>query len=940
MLTDAWRAYALRISFGKNGIPVQEAIDLVENEIKGLANIDYEVPRAIVVKLQGIAEKFKDDPRVLYLEVGPEQYSGFPWEREKVEMIGHVQFEIGVRHGGEAKIVQGSAQFGGQFLTREEIENVDEIIRFMNSFMYKIVKEFSEKHQKSNPIELKDLQEFVSFFKEKLFTRVLEIASRYPWYYWFWEAIHQFSSVRRLHTSVVPSRIARLFFAAIGMIQSKKDDLVDIDESEKEYSRHGSSKEFRTAKTEVAYICQQLYYLNGLSFASDLFSGLRVTLPARPEEFAFHECLIPEIGNKGTLNFTRAVYLNVQRTKFSGGFPTGFSWFFIRTYVNMLLSHFDPDYSPGPSEHIPLHELARALLPIRDGLLKECGIEVEHLICVVGAYLNFFNDWLKKSVKSDPDFIPFFTLGKDSISEVDRILNLTDHMKSLKKKLNSGSLPKKYDKASIPEDWGKIVQNIHDKLSIGKNDIRTLDVSGIDKPYLFYKFADGQYVVCCVDLLLGLESVLHHYSSSGEFGRVKGRIFEEFSSLFPSSSGWLYGRDMKINGIVGQKVGTDLDIVLLKRPFMVVGSCKTEGGDKVSEIRNEKEASERWDQLKAYLADIDELATWLNSNFEQEEVKRKLRSSLQSAGQNLKEFEVAQLQKEIEYIVPVVITPGIEFILEISDNTMLTDWIPRICTPKELSLCLGRPLLNDIKGKKFVVKRLDALSSAASGKMSQETPNWNLADLSTRILAVVWKSKSASEFGAFDLESGSELVIEIPKGFPHKKLVVGKTYSITIELYVAKMPDADERKLFELAKTDSGLKKEIESAKKAGIYGNIFRFRLAGIAPYAQRKIMKREKQPLLYQPSFRNPITEKTVKQWNSQHPDRRTTLQNAPKTSRRCKICKKYFLRTDEELIEFLKPIYPTKEFERSMKGALIESFVGDPFVCYKCFLKHAKQ
>ena len=129
----------MRINFGKQGIPVQEATNLVKNEIKGLANINHEVPRAIAIKLQKIAEEFKDDPRVLYLDVGTEQYSGFPWKSEKVEMIGHVQFEIGVRHGDETKIVQGNVQFGGEFFTGEEISNINEIVRSMNSLFYTIL---------------------------------------------------------------------------------------------------------------------------------------------------------------------------------------------------------------------------------------------------------------------------------------------------------------------------------------------------------------------------------------------------------------------------------------------------------------------------------------------------------------------------------------------------------------------------------------------------------------------------------------------------------------------------------------------------------------------------------------------------------------------------------------------------------------------------------
>lgn len=933
----------VRINFGYEGVSIQEAVGLVQNEIVGLRSIDYEVPRALTIELQKLAGKFGDNIRVRHIEIGVEQYTTFPWTAEKVEMIGHVPFEIELKHGDSTRVIRGMIRIGGKLITKREIDDVETIYRHMSSFSYRIVNEFLKNRGiVSFKIDNKDTQNFIDFLTEKLFYKATELAAQYPWYFWFWEGIHQFSSVQRLHACTVPSQIAKKFYITLGLIQSKYNGSQDIDPSMEEYLRKANSKDFRKTKTQIYYICQEWNYLSGLRDISKNFAGLRIIFPADLESFTFQRFVVPftDFHKKGMdLDFMRALRLNVQRSGFSGGYPRGFSWFVIRTYVNMLLSHFDPGYMPGPPKRIPLHQLARAFLPIRKNLLKDYGIEVEHLICLVGAYLNFFNDWLKKSIQENPDFIPFFTLDKSSLADVDRILNLNMHLQALKKSFAKGSLPKKYDKAKIPKDWSKVVRKIHDSFSLNKHDVETLDVSKIEKPFLFYEFSDGQYVVCCIDLLLGLDHILQFYRISGEYGRVKGRIFEEFSAFVPSRHEWLSGQNVKIEELVGRKLGTDIDVIFLKPPIVVVGSCKTEGGEKIFEINDEKKAFARWDELKGYLRDIDEMAEWLGKNLEREDIKIKIYNSMKPGSQELSLSVLEQLLSKVKYIIPVVITPGIEFILDLSDQYMLADWIPRVCTPKELLLYLNEVVPESVEQKVFVIKTTETPPKAVSKKTLREKINWKFEDVWTRPILVIRKDEEASELDIVDMSNGLPCSIEVPEEFPMEELDLGETYIARIEVYIARLTDEIEKGYLKLAEKNKSFREMLELAKRIGAYGHLFKFRLVDVISPPQPMSEKREKTPILYQPMFRKPITPKTVNEWNKKHPERPTTLEYAPKTRRTCKVCKQNFLRTDEELIKFLQPIYPTNKVERAMTIALIERRVGDPFLCSKCYSKRLR-
>jgi hypothetical protein len=886
----------LRFDFGKEGIPVEQTIALMQDEIRGLPNAV--VQRAIIVKLQTLTEKHNE--RVLSIDVEQEQFSDMPWKKQLIEVLSHTYFTITFRTENKIQKVDGYAQSGGSFFSGNEKEAVTKICRSMHLFFYQTLIEYPKKNQTS--IKQGDIQEFVSFVNSRLFKEALAIASAFPWHLWFWAGIEKTSSMSRMRTSPVPLSITRLFFISIASLQRDTD--ISINKSEEEYYAQVNIEKFREARVKINYICNQWYFLSNLVSNSSNFSSLEVSANSA-EDFSFSSCLIPKF-NDGV--FARALQLNAQRANFSGGYLGGFSWFFARTYLNMLFSHYDKDYEPGPAEFVPISPLSEVILPLREKLLRDCGIEPEYLLCLIVAYANFFNNWIKKIVLKKPDFIPFFTLDSEQIGEIDSILGLSGLFKFIKDRFSKGFIPKKYDVAPNPTDWSTIVLNIHDKLSIGQNDIKTLDISTILKPYMFYKFRDGEFAVCCTDFMLGLDKLLFNFGLTGEFGRVKGKLFEEIASFYPSSSGWLFGRDMKIGDNIGRKIGTDLDIILLKPPYLVLASCKTEGCDKLQEINNQDKAVQRWETLKVFMKDIDDIAAWLQTNYSKPEVARKVFASMQSAGQKVKESTVNQMLKQVKHIIPVVLTPGIEYIMNLNNETMLTDWIPRICTPKELTIFLDKPLLTvDFSTKDFVLslgqkeKKIDTI---------KQDPNWRFVEYVEKEIAFVSKPKASSEITVFDVNAGVNFLVDLPEAIPTKHLSQAQIYSAGIRVFNKKRTEDS---------TDLVYKFELVSVKTPKKQESTTEFVL-----------------PPLYQPTFNNPVTQKIVEKWNQEHPERKTDLQIAPRTMRKCKECGNTFARTDEELVKFLEPIYPTAELEEGMKKASIENRVGDSFLCSRCDLQ----
>ncbi len=89
----------------------------------------------------------------------------------------------------------------------------------------------------------------------------------------------------------------------------------------------------------------------------------------------------------------------------------------------------------------------------------------------------------------------------------------------------------------------------------------------------------------------------------------------------------------------------------------------------------------RREKFESALDDCDKLAEWLS--------KRR-------RGAN---FEVTQ---GIDIIIPIAVSPFVEYIWSSDETLWLTKEIPRVCTPDELSSITHRDILSEIVRKPFV----------------------------------------------------------------------------------------------------------------------------------------------------------------------------------------------------------------------------------------------
>lgn len=284
---------------------------------------------------------------------------------------------------------------------------------------------------------------------------------------------------------------------------------------------------------------------------------------------------------------------------------------------------------------------------------------------------------------------------------------------------------------------------------------------------------------------------------------------------------------------------------------------------------------------------------------------------MQSAGQKLKRSTINKMLDQVKFIIPVVITPGTEYILDITGKTMLTEWIPRICTPKELTIFLNKQLKTiDLSKAGYIVPIQQEMKKAAVPDIVEEDSNWHFVEYIKKDAAFVSKPKSNSEAILFDIKEGINFSLTIPTSFPIKRLSQAQVYS------------ADIRVLS---------KKNAEDSNDL-----VYKLELVSIKTLEKQRNVVEVEMPMFYQPTFKKPVTQKTIEVWNQAHPDRTTDLQIAPRTTRKCKICGKRFTRSDEELVKFLEPIYPTPEMESGMKKALIDNRVNDLFVCSYCDLE----
>jgi len=187
----------------------------------------------------------------------------------------------------------------------------------------------------------------------------------------------------------------------------------------------------------------------------------------------------------------------------------------------------------------------------------------------------------------------------------------------------------------------------------------------------------GKYIVDYSALLSILFSALRF--ERAEWGR-KGPIFEDYMIETLNNKGFkLWERQKTLKAHDGTQ--KEIDISFLLGTAIFVCECRSISMSRAYE-RGEKDALKfRRAKFESALNDCDKLADWLSRH---------------RHGTN---FELPQ---GIDIIIPIVVSPFVEYVWSDDETLWLTREIPRVCTPNELALITDRDILSKIVEKPFV----------------------------------------------------------------------------------------------------------------------------------------------------------------------------------------------------------------------------------------------
>ena len=187
----------------------------------------------------------------------------------------------------------------------------------------------------------------------------------------------------------------------------------------------------------------------------------------------------------------------------------------------------------------------------------------------------------------------------------------------------------------------------------------------------------GKYLVDYSALLSILFSALNF--EHAEWGG-KGPVFEDYVIEKLTSKGFkLWERQKTLKACDGTQ--KEVDISFLLGTAIFVCECRSISMSRAYE-RGEKDALKfRRGKFESALDDCDKLAGWLSGH---------------RLGSN---FSVPQ---GIDVIIPVVVSPFVEYIWSAEETLCLTKEIPRICTPEELATITDKNILSEIVNKPYV----------------------------------------------------------------------------------------------------------------------------------------------------------------------------------------------------------------------------------------------
>jgi hypothetical protein len=178
-----------------------------------------------------------------------------------------------------------------------------------------------------------------------------------------------------------------------------------------------------------------------------------------------------------------------------------------------------------------------------------------------------------------------------------------------------------------------------------------------------------------------LPSILHNALSLKEADWTeKGIIFEDYVIEKLTQKGfrlWEHQKVLKAN----DDTETEIDISFLLGTALFICECRSVSRSKAYE-RGERQALDfRREKFNSALETCDRRADWLAKH---------------RRGRN---FEIPQ---GVDIVIPIAVSPFVEYIWSANEMLWLTKEIPRVCTPDELATLTSRDVLAKIVGRPFV----------------------------------------------------------------------------------------------------------------------------------------------------------------------------------------------------------------------------------------------
>lgn len=224
---------------------------------------------------------------------------------------------------------------------------------------------------------------------------------------------------------------------------------------------------------------------------------------------------------------------------------------------------------------------------------------------------------------------------------------------------------------------GEICKILNDLLLKDDREDISLATIGPDSP-LFY--AGDQLII---DHKAFINVIINKTNGLEDGSESKGHDFEDIAvECLESFEYELWECKKKLKAKDGSS--EEIDVSFIHKGYLFIGETKCNTMPINWIIGNKKTLEIRQSKLEKALKQIDRKAEWIYN-------KRK-------NGTNF------SLPEEVHTIIPIVITPFVEYIWDDEENLWLTKDIPRICTLKECELLCNDESIDDICKKSFIKK--------------------------------------------------------------------------------------------------------------------------------------------------------------------------------------------------------------------------------------------